>query len=51
MVANTTIDGENWNAFRPALHDFIASLPAALVETRAWQTSLLRLKVSPSRPR
>jgi presequence protease len=38
MLANTTIDGESWNAFRPALHDFLASLPAAQVETRTWQS-------------
>lgn len=37
MVANVTLDAENWAAFEPQLRDFIAQIPAAEWEPAVWE--------------
>jgi Zn-dependent M16 (insulinase) family peptidase len=39
MVANVTLDAENWEHFRPRLADFLASLPAGPVLRTAWRST------------
>ncbi|MCB8967993.1 MAG: insulinase family protein [Ardenticatenaceae bacterium] len=40
MVANVTLDGDNWTQFAPQLHSFIADLPATPWQPAIWQPSL-----------
>ncbi|NDJ76913.1 MAG: peptidase M16 [Chloroflexi bacterium] len=36
MLCNVTVDGENWQTFRPQLADFLAGLPAADLTLYQW---------------
>ncbi|RIK40468.1 MAG: peptidase M16 [Chloroflexi bacterium] len=39
LLANVTLDTDNWAAFEPQLQDFLAGLPAAEVTTLGWSPS------------